>query len=245
MSTKLFTHSLTSRRSTPSPRLPCGVSTRRTTHPVAACRTSPHPTSPLFRIHKTLQLPPRFTSNYKPTPQFRLFRVHETLHPPFRRISNYFPTCRTRVNPCVVSTRHFTHPFASPPTTPQLPLFSVHETLHPPSRYTSNYKPTPQFRLFHVQVRDSLLTPSPSLQLRAHPTSQRNRLAWLHRRRGLASDGVRYASAQSSVGRRFRIVTKLRLEWYGGVFVLLQQRSKHPREIVITPEVSTSSFEFR
>jgi len=58
-----------------------------------------------------------------------------------------------------------------------------------------------------------------------------NRLALPHRRRGLASDGVRYAGARSSVGRRFRSVTKLRLEWYGGVFLLLQQRSKHPREM--------------
>ena len=38
---------------------------------------------------------------------------------------------------------------------------------------------------------------------------QRNWLAWPHRRRGLASDGVRYADARSSVGRRFRSVTKL------------------------------------
>jgi len=51
---------------------------------------------------------------------------------------------------------------------------------------------------------------------------QRHRLAWPHRRRGLASDGVRYAGARSSVGRRFRSVTKLRLEWYGGIFLLLQ-----------------------
>jgi len=29
-------------------------------------------------------------------------------------------------------------------------------------------------------------------------------------------DGVRYAGARSSVGRRFRSVTKIRLEWYGG-----------------------------
>jgi len=67
-------------------------------------------------------------------------------------------------------------------------------------------------------------------------------LAWPHRRQGLASDGVRYAGARSSVGRRFRSVTKLRLEWYGGVFLLLQQRSKHPREIAITPKASTSLF---
>jgi len=74
--------------------------------------------------------------------------------------------------------------------------------------------------------------------------AQRNPLAWSHRRRELASDGVRYAGARSSVGRRFRSVTKLRLEWYGGVFLLLQQRSKHPREIVITPKASTSRFPF-
>ena len=29
---------------------------------------------------------------------------------------------------------------------------------------------------------------------------------------------------------------------YGGVFLLLPQRSKHPREMVITPKASTSSF---
>ena len=69
---------------------------------------------------------------------------------------------------------------------------------------------------------------------------QRNRLAWPHCRRGLASDGVRYAGARSSVGPRFRSATKLRLEWYGGDFLLLQQRSKHPREMVIAPEASTS-----
>jgi len=38
---------------------------------------------------------------------------------------------------------------------------------------------------------------------------RRNRLAWPHRRRGLASDGARYAGARSRVGRRFRSVTKL------------------------------------
>jgi len=74
---------------------------------------------------------------------------------------------------------------------------------------------------------------------------QRNRLAWPHRRRGLASDGGRYADAQSSVGRRFRSATKLRLEWYGEVFLLLllQQRAKHPREMRITPKASTSLFD--
>ena len=73
-------------------------------------------------------------------------------------------------------------------------------------------------------------------------TTERNRLAWPHRRRGLASDGVWYAGPRSSVGRRFRSVTKLRLEWYGVVFLLLQQRLKHPREMVITPTASTSLF---
>jgi len=63
----------------------------------------------------------------------------------------------------------------------------------------------------------------------------RYRLAWPHRRKGLASDGVRYAGARSSVGRRFRSVTKRRLDWYGGVILLLQQRSKHPPEMVVTP----------
>jgi len=47
---------------------------------------------------------------------------------------------------------------------------------------------------------------------------------------------------RGSVDRRVRSVTRLRLEWYGGVFFLLQQRSKHPREMVITPKASTSSF---
>ena len=46
---------------------------------------------------------------------------------------------------------------------------------------------------------------------------QRNRLAWPHRRRGLASDGVRYADARSSVGRRFRSVTKLTKVRKGGM----------------------------
>jgi len=39
--------------------------------------------------------------------------------------------------------------------------------------------------------------------------------------------------------------TKLGFEWYGGVFLLLPQRSKHPREIVITPKASTSRFTSR
>jgi len=76
----------------------------------------------------------------------------------------------------------------------------------------------------------------------------RNRLAWPHRRRGLASDGVRYAGARSSVGRRFRSATKLRLEWYGGVFLLLQQRSKHlhlKRQLHFFVSESLSLFLYR
>jgi len=39
------------------------------------------------------------------------------------------------------------------------------------------------------------------------------------------------------------MITKLRLEWrYGGVFLLLQQRSNHPQYMVITPKASTSLF---
>jgi len=72
--------------------------------------------------------------------------------------------------------------------------------------------------------------------------TQRNRLAWPHRRRGLASDGVRYAGARSSFGRRFRSATKLRLEWYGRVLLLLQQRSKRPQKMVITLKASTSLY---
>jgi len=49
------------------------------------------------------------------------------------------------------------------------------------------------------------------------------------------------------VGRQFRSVAKqLRLEKVGAiyarVFLLLPQRSKHPRETVITPKASTSIF---
>jgi len=51
------------------------------------------------------------------------------------------------------------------------------------------------------------------------------------------------------VGRRFRIVTKLTTKnrigrgYLWGVFFLLLQLSKHPREMVITPKASTSIFE--
>ena len=50
------------------------------------------------------------------------------------------------------------------------------------------------------------------------------------------------STAPSSVGRRLRSVTKLVLEWYWGVCLLLQQRSKHPREMFITPKASTSNL---
>ena len=39
-------------------------------------------------------------------------------------------------------------------------------------------------------------------------------------------------------------LTKPRLEWYRGVLLLLQQRSKHPREMVVTPKASTSLLAF-
>ena len=48
---------------------------------------------------------------------------------------------------------------------------------------------------------------------------------------------------RSSVCRRFRSVTKLRLESYWGAFLLLQQRSKHSEEMVITPKASISPFD--
>jgi len=70
-------------------------------------------------------------------------------------------------------------------------------------------------------------TPSPLL-FAIHHTIQRNRLAWPHRRRGLASDGVGYADARSSVGRRFRSVTKLRSAWYGGSFLIAAAALKTP-----------------
>jgi len=68
--------------------------------------------------------------------------------------------------------------------------------------------------------------------------------ATYRRQRRSTQTGVRYADSRSSVGRRFRSATKLRLAWYGGVFLLLllQQRSKHPREMVIPPKASTSLF---
>jgi len=66
-----------------------------------------------------------------------------------------------------------------------------------------------------------------------------NRLAWPHSRRGLTSDAVRSAGARSSVGRQLRSVTILRLQWHGGVFLLLQQRPKHSREMVIMSKAST------
>jgi len=41
-------------------------------------------------------------------------------------------------------------------------------------------------------------------------------------------------------GRRVRSVAKLRLQRYGGAFLLLPQRSRRPREMVVTPKASTS-----
>ena len=69
-----------------------------------------------------------------------------------------------------------------------------------------------------------------------------NRLAWPHSRRGLTSDAVRSAGARSSVGRQLRSVTILRLQWHGGVFLLLQQRPKHSREMVIMSKASTPLY---
>jgi len=51
-----------------------------------------------------------------------------------------------------------------------------------------------------------------------------------------------YIRIWSSVSREVRSVAKLRLQKYGGVFLLLQKHSKHPREMVITPKASTSHF---
>ena len=94
-----------------------------------------------------------------------------------------------------------------------------------------------------ASVLETLLTVQTGLVLQT-ATYRRQRLAWPHRRRGLASDGVRYAGARSSVGHRFRSVTKPRFAWYGGVFLLLQQRSKHPRGMVTTPKASTSQWAY-
>ena len=43
-----------------------------------------------------------------------------------------------------------------------------------------------------------------------------------------ASDGVRCAGTRSSVGRRVRSVTKLRLEWYGGGVLIAAAALKTP-----------------
>jgi len=51
-----------------------------------------------------------------------------------------------------------------------------------------------------------------------------------------------YEDARSSIGRRVRSVTKLRLEQFGGVLVLFQQRLQHQREIVIPPKVGNLNF---
>ena len=60
-----------------------------------------------------------------------------------------------------------------------------------------------------------------------------------------ASDGVRYAGARSGVGCRVteRYETKImRLYRWVQVFFLLKEHSKHPREMVITPKASTSTY---
>jgi len=57
---------------------------------------------------------------------------------------------------------------------------------------------------------------------------QRNRLAWPHRRRGLASDGVRYAGAQSSFGRQFQSATKLKVRMVWGSFLIAAAALKTP-----------------
>jgi len=54
--------------------------------------------------------------------------------------------------------------------------------------------------------------------------------------------GVQYADARSSVCRRVQSVAILRLERYGGVRLLLQQRSKHPREMILRPKASKSNL---
>jgi len=68
---------------------------------------------------------------------------------------------------------------------------------------------------------------------------------WPHRCREQASDGVRYAGARSGVGRRVteRYATKvIRSYRWVHVFFLLQEHTKHPREMVVTPKASTSIF---
>jgi len=63
-----------------------------------------------------------------------------------------------------------------------------------------------------------------------------------------ASDGVQYAGARIGVGRQVteRYETKvIRVYRWVQVFFLLQKHSKHPREMVITPKVSTSFFVLR
>jgi len=95
---------------------------------------------------------------------------------------------------------------------------------------------------WHVSASLAHALPGYSLMCRALYTFQRNQLAWPHHLPSeLASDGVRFADARGSVGRRVRSMTKVRLKWHGGVIVLLQQRPKHPREMVITPKASTSN----
>ena len=62
------------------------------------------------------------------------------------------------------------------------------------------------------------------------------------RRCGLRSRTRTHSHTRTRTRRHSRPSRQLGLEWYGGVFLLLQQRSKHPREMVITPKASTSLY---
>ena len=59
---------------------------------------------------------------------------------------------------------------------------------------------------------------------------------------GLRIDEVRISARRFAIECRFENTSpENQFEWYGGVFLLLQQRSKHPREMVITgrqPKIS-------
>jgi len=53
----------------------------------------------------------------------------------------------------------------------------------------------------------------------------------------MAVDGYRFGLERGIIQN---IELKLRLDRYGGVFLLLQERSKHPQRMVMTPEASSS-----
>jgi len=75
--------------------------------------------------------------------------------------------------------------------------------------------------------------------------SERNRLAWPHRRRGLASKayGMRAHGAASATG--FEALRKPRLELVWGSFRIAAAALKPPtRSGYITPKASTSLFGF-